>query len=292
MPLDNLRAFLVLLFQNKNTRGNITGFVTNSLLICIFAAENILSNKILILFFRKIIRSLMTAKNIQKQLEEVFSPEKRDFLPYFFKTGKGQYGEGDKFIGVVVPDVRKIAKTNKTLSVDEVSRLLNNEYHECRACALFILIEQYKKANEVDRKLLVDFYLAHSHRINNWDLVDLSAKDILGEYLLDKSDRSVLYRLVKSDLLWDQRIAVIATFAFIKKNDFRDIIALSEELLFHKHDLMHKAVGWMLREAGKRDKGVLIGFLDKHYRKMPRTMLRYSIEKLTPEERVHYMRKD
>lgn len=234
----------------------------------------------------------MTAKDIQKELENVFSPEKRDFLPYFFKTGKGQYGEGDKFIGVVVPDIRKIARANKTLSFDEVTKLLNNEYHECRMCALFILIEQYKKAKEEDRKLLVDFYLAHSHRINNWDLVDLSAKDILGEYLLDKKDRSILYKLVKSDLLWDQRIAVLATFAFIKKNDFNDILRLSEELLSHKHDLMHKATGWMLREAGKRDKDVLIGFLDKHYRKMPRTMLRYSIEKLTAEEKTYYMKKD
>lgn len=234
----------------------------------------------------------MTAKDIQKELENVFSPEKRDFFPYFFKTGKGQYGEGDKFIGVVVPDIRKIAKANKTLSFDEVTKLLNNEYHECRMCALFILIEQYKKAKEEDRKLLVDFYLNHSHRINNWDLVDLSAKDILGEYLLDKKDRSILYKLVKSDLLWDQRIAVIATFAFIKKNDFNDILRLSEELLAHKHDLMHKATGWMLREAGKRDKDVLLAFLDKHYREMPRTMLRYSIEKLTPEEKTYYMKKD
>ncbi|PXV62205.1 3-methyladenine DNA glycosylase AlkD [Dysgonomonas alginatilytica] len=234
----------------------------------------------------------MTAKDIQKQLEQVFSPEKRDFLPYFFKTGKGQYGEGDKFIGVVVPDIRKIAKANKTLSFDEVTKLLNNEYHECRMCALFILIEQYKKSKEEDKKLLVDFYLTHSHRINNWDLVDLSAKDILGEYLLDKKDRSILYKLAKSDLLWDQRIAVIATHAFIKKNDFNDILRLSEELLPHKHDLMHKATGWMLREAGKRDKKVLLDFLDKHYRKMPRTMLRYSIEKLTPEEKAYYMKKD
>ena len=234
----------------------------------------------------------MTAKDIQKKLENVFSPEKRDFFPHFFKTGKGQYGEGDKFIGVVVPDIRKIAKANKTLPFDEITILLNNEYHECRMCALFILIEQYKKAKEEDRKLLVDFYLAHSHRTNNWDLVDLSAKDILGEYLLDKKDHSILYKLVKSDLLWDQRIAVIATFAFIKKNDFNDILRLSEELLPHKHDLMHKATGWMLREAGKRDKDVLIAFLDKHYRKMPRTMLRYSIEKLTPEEKTYYMKKD
>lgn len=233
----------------------------------------------------------MSAKEIQIQLEKVSLPEKKDFFPNFFKTGKGEYGEGDKFIGVVVPDIRKIAKANKTLSSGELTNLLNNEYHECRMCALFILVEKFKKANGVDRKQMVDFYLSHSHRINNWDLVDLSAKDILGEYLLNKKDRKILYKLAKSELLWDQRIAVIATHAFIKKNDFADIISLSEQFLSHKHDLMHKAVGWMLREAGKRDKATLIKFLDKHYRDMPRTMLRYSLEKLTPEEKAYYMKK-
>ncbi len=233
----------------------------------------------------------MTAKDIQTALEKASTPEKRDFLPHFFKTGKGGYGEGDKFIGVVVPDIRKIAKANKTLSSDELTLLLNNEYHECRMCALFILIEKYKKANQEEKKQMVDFYLAHSHRINNWDLVDLSARDIVGEYLIDKEDRKILYKLAQSELLWDQRIAVIATFAFIRKNDFSDIIKLSEQLLSHKHDLMHKAVGWMLREAGKRDKNTLIGFLDKHYKNMPRTMLRYSLEKLAPEEKAYYMKK-
>lgn len=233
----------------------------------------------------------MTAKEIQIQLEKASTPEKKDFLPQFFKTGKGEYGEGDKFIGVIVPNIRKVAKVNKTLSSKELTILLNNEYHECRACALFILVEKFKKASETDRKEIVDFYLTHSHRINNWDLVDLSSKDILGEYLLDKKDRHILYELAKSELLWDQRIAVIATFAFIKKNDFTDIINLSEQFLSHKHDLMHKAVGWMLREAGKRDKSVLIAFLNKHYKVMPRTMLRYSLEKLTSEEKAYYMKK-
>lgn len=233
----------------------------------------------------------MTAKEIQLQLEKASTPEKRDFLPHFFKTGKGDYGEGDRFIGVIVPDIRKVTKANKTLSSKELTILLNNEYHECRACALFILVEKFKKASETDRKQIVDFYLAHSHRINNWDLVDLSSKDILGEYLLDKEDRKILYKLAKSELLWDQRIAVIATFAFIKKSDFTDIINLSEQFLSHKHDLMHKAVGWMLREAGKRDKTVLINFLNKHHKVMPRTMLRYSLEKLTAKEKAYYMKK-
>lgn len=232
----------------------------------------------------------MTAVDIQKELEAYSTPEKKESLPYFFKTGKGQYGEGDKFLGVVVPDTRKVAKKNKDISFVEIEKLLNNEYHECRLCALLLLVERFKKSVEEDRKTIVDFYLAHTLRINNWDLVDLSAKDIVGEYLVDK-DRSVLYQLADSDLLWDQRIAIVSTFAFIKRGDLSDILSLSQKLLYHKHDLMHKAVGWMLREAGKKDKKVLSTFLDSHHKKMPRTMLRYSIEKFTPEERAYYMKK-
>jgi 3-methyladenine DNA glycosylase AlkD len=232
----------------------------------------------------------MTAKDIQKELESLSTPEKKEFLPYFFKTGKGQYGEGDKFIGVTVPDNRKVAKEYKTLPFSELKKLLNSEYHECRLCALLILVERFKKAGEPERKDIYEFYLSNTHRINNWDLVDLSSEYIVGEYLLDK-DRSVLYELADSQLLWDQRIAVLATFPFIKNRDFKDLLSLSEKLLHHKHDLMHKAVGWLLREAGKRDKAVLINFLDRYYKEMPRTMLRYSIEKLSPEERAHYMKK-
>ncbi len=232
----------------------------------------------------------MTAEKIREELEALSTPEKKEFLPYFFKTGKGQYGEGDKFLGVVVPDSRKIAKKYKDIPFQEVKNLLNSEYHECRLCALLILVERFKKADEQNRKAIYEFYLSHTHRINNWDLVDLSSQYIVGEYLLDK-DRSVLYRLADSELLWDQRIAVLATFPFIRNHDFEDLLALSEKLLHHKHDLMHKAVGWLLREAGKKDKTVLIGFLDRYYKEMPRTMLRYSIEKLTPEERAYYMKK-
>ncbi len=233
---------------------------------------------------------MITAKDIQKELETYSTPEKKEYLPYFFKTGKGQYGEGDKFLGVVVPDTRKIAKKYKSISFDEIAKLLDSEYHECRLCALLILVERFKKAKEDERKEIYDFYLSKTARINNWDLVDLSAKDIVGEYLADK-DRSVLYRLAESPLLWDQRIAVIATYAFIRRNDHKDILALSEKLLDHKHDLMHKAMGWMLRETGKKDMKALTGFLDKYHKVMPRTMLRYSIEKLSAEERAHYMKK-
>lgn len=232
----------------------------------------------------------MTAKDIQAELELYATAEKREYLPYFFKTGKGQYGEGDKFLGVVVPDTRKVAKKHKGVAFDVITEMLGSEYHECRLCALLMLVERFKKAKEEERKLIAEFYLANTTSINNWDLVDLTAKDIIGEYLVDK-DRAILYQLAESSLLWDQRIAVISTFAFIRRNDFKDIVTLSEKLLDHKHDLMHKATGWMLREAGKRDKGILIAFLDRYNKKMPRTMLRYAIEKLDAEERAHYMKK-
>ncbi|MFT4169487.1 MAG: DNA alkylation repair protein [Dysgonomonas sp.] len=234
----------------------------------------------------------MKIQTIQSQLESLSNPEKKVYFPTFFKTGKGQYGEGDLFIGIIVPDIRKVAKANKDITPEEIELLLNNSFHECRMCALMILVEQFKKRKkENERKSIFDFYLSHTSRINNWDLVDLSAKDIVGEYLADKQNRTVLYELAESSLLWDQRIAVIATFAFIKRHDFTDIIKLSEKLLYHKHDLMHKAIGWMLRETGKKSKSVLIGFLDKHHQSMPRTMLRYSIEKLSAEEKSYYMRK-
>lgn len=232
----------------------------------------------------------MTEKDIREQLNAYSTPEKREFLPYFFKTGKGQYGEGDKFLGVVVPDVRKVAKANKNIPIESLKAIFDSEYHECRLCVLLILVERFKKAKDAERKTIVNFYLANTKRINNWDLVDLSSKDIIGEYLVDK-DRDVLYRLADSDLLWDQRIAIISTFAFIRRNDLADTFALSYKLLHHKHDLMHKAVGWMLREAGKRDKTALCQFLDKYHKEMPRTMLRYSIEKFTPEEKTYYMKK-
>lgn len=235
---------------------------------------------------------LMTAKQIQQQLEFLSTPEKRDFLPYFFKTGKGQYGEGDKFLGVVVPDTRAVAKANKLISFDELDKLLDNEYHECRLCALLILVERFKKEKAPQEKTRIyNYYLSKTHRINNWDLVDLSSKDIVGNYLADKSDRNILYQLAESNLLWDQRIAITSTFAFIKNHDFADTIRLSEIFLTHKHDLMHKACGWMLREVGKQDRNTLIQFLDQYYKIMPRTMLRYSLEKLLPEEKAHYMKK-
>ena len=230
----------------------------------------------------------MTHNDIKQQLHFLGNPERAKHSKKFFKTGKGEYAEGDKFFGCTVPEIRVIAKENKNVSLAELGKLLEDEMHECRLCALIILVERFKKADEKTRGEIVDFYLAYTHRINNWDLVDVSAHKILGEWLKDKN-RAILYALANDDLLWNQRIAVVTTFAFIRKNDFAEILAFSEKFLTHKHDLMHKACGWMLREVGKRDELTLCDFLDKFAHKMPRTMLRYSIEKFSPEKRAHYM---
>lgn len=230
------------------------------------------------------------SKEIEQEIREYIDPVKREYLPNFFKTGKGQYGEGDKFLGVVVPNTRLVAKLHKDEPFEVMAELLQSEWHECRLCALLMLVERFKKTDEKGRKAIYDFYLSQTARINNWDLVDLSAPGIVGEYLKDKA-RKELYRLADSDLLWDQRIAVVSTYTLIKNNDFIDILALSEKLLYHKHDLIQKAVGWMLREMGKRDKGLLVQFLEKHCKVMPRTMLRYAIEKFPEEERKEFMKR-
>lgn len=232
----------------------------------------------------------MKSEEIQKELEAYIDPVKREYLPRFFKTGKGQYGEGDRFLGVVVPHTRLVAKRYKEEPFEVIARLLQSEWHECRLCALLMMVERFKKCDETGRKEIYQFYLSQTHRINNWDLVDLSAPYIVGEYLKDKS-RDDLYRLAASSLLWDQRIAVVSTATFIRNNDFIDILRLSEQLLNHEHDLMRKAIGWMLREMGKRDKELLVQFLDRFHKQMPRIMLRYSVEKMSEEERKHYMKR-
>lgn len=230
------------------------------------------------------------AARIRQELETYIDPVKREILPRFFKTGKGQYGEGDKFLGVTVPNARSVAKMHKDEPFGVLAALLQSPWHECRLCALLVLVERFKKSDEKERKAIYDFYLSQTSRINNWDLVDLSAPGIVGEYLKDKS-REDLYRLAESSLLWEQRIAVMATYTLIKNHDFIDILALSERLLRHEHDLMRKAVGWMLREMGKRDKDLLVQFLEKHCKTMPRTMLRYAIEKFPEEERREFMKR-
>ena len=230
------------------------------------------------------------SEQIKSDLKVVSDPAKAVELARFFKTGKGQYGEGDIFWGIKVPVQREIAKRHTDAALKDIGELLDEPVHECRLTALLILVEQYSKSDETSRKKIFDFYLSKTDRINNWDLVDLSASKITGHYLSDK-DRTILYSLADSSSLWEQRIAVVSTHHFIKNRDYADTIAICEKLINHRHDLIHKATGWMLREAGKRDEKVLLKFLDKHHKSMPRTMLRYSIEKLDEDQRKKYIAK-
>ena len=230
----------------------------------------------------------MTADFIIAELQSVGTPAKAAHLQRFFKTGPGQYGEGDVFIGVVVPHTRSIAKANLGTPVSELHRLLRSDYHEARLCALLILTERFKKASEKERSEIYKFYLKHADRANNWDLVDLTCPTIVGLYLLDK-ERDILYRMAKSECLWEQRIAIVSTISFIRNNEFADTFALAEKLFSHPHDLIHKAVGWMLREVGKRDRESLTGFLEQHALRIPRTALRYAIEHYPELQRQYFL---
>lgn len=231
---------------------------------------------------------MSTATQVKNKLSEFINSEKAAFFPRFFKTGKGEYGEGDKFMGVTVPNQRIVAKKFKTLSLNEIETLLYDPIHECRLTSILILVLQFEKGNDAEKKLIYDFYLKHIGQVNNWDLVDSSAHKIVGAHLFERP-RLKLYQLAKTKHLWSQRIAIVATYWFIKRDDFDDILAISDLLLNHEHDLIHKAIGWMLREMGKRDVSVLQTFLQTRYKKMPRTMLRYSIEKFDKPERDRYL---
>ncbi len=223
---------------------------------------------------------------LKKELRQKSNPEKAQLLQRFFKTGKGQYGKGDVFLGVMVPETRAIAKRYSEMSLKEVKKLLEGKIHEERLAGLLILVNKYQKG---DKENIFNFYLKNSHRINNWDLVDVTSHKIVGDFLSDKP-RDILHALAESENLWERRISIVSTFAFINKNDFKDSIKLAEKLLHDEHDLMHKAVGWMLREIGKKDVKELEKFLKKHYKNMPRTMLRYSIEKFPEKTRKKYLR--
>jgi len=237
----------------------------------------------------------LSVNDIKAALMQFYDAEKAEVLPRFFKTGKGEYGEGDVFMGIAVSHVRKVAKECKGASLELIEELLQCEEHECRSCALFVLADQFKKSkSEAERKAIYQFYLAHTHRINNWDLVDLSAYIIVGGYLMDKP-RDVLYQMLSDPLLWNKRIAIVACWAFIRNHDYADIFRLTEQLMAadpKPHDLMQKACGWMLREVGKKG-GMeqLEMFLEKHAATMPRTMLRYAIEHMSAEDRKYFMHK-
>ena len=208
----------------------------------------------------------------------------------FFKTGQGQYGEGDVFLGIKVPVIRETVKKAGSIALAEITELLDSPYHEVRFAGFMFLVQDFIKAKTEEAKRdIFDFYISNAHKANNWDLVDGSCRDIVGAYLLDKSDRNILYQLAESSKLWEQRIAIVSTWMFIKHNQYNDTLALSEKLLQHPHDLMQKAVGWMLREIGKKDRRVLTIFLAKHHIKMPRTTLRYAIEHYPPYERKQWM---
>ncbi|NVK03565.1 MAG: DNA alkylation repair protein [Flavobacteriia bacterium] len=233
----------------------------------------------------------MTSDQLVAALEELSIPARKEHNPKFFKAGKGEYAEGDKFIGNKVPDMRAMAKGCwQDMSDEEIAKTLNSEWHEARLTAVFILYHHYSKSkkNPARREEIVQLYLDNLIGINNWDLVDSSAPYILGDWLLDK-DRSILREFAESDDLWKQRIAMVATYWFIRKEQFQDTLEIAEMLLFHEHDLIHKAVGWMLREMGNRNEDLLRQFLEHHAHHMPRTALRYSIEKLDKKERQHWM---
>lgn len=227
-------------------------------------------------------------ENLKKDLNDAGNSEVASQLQRFFKIGVGEYGEGDVFLGIKVPIQRKICKKYYDLELSDLQELLNSRVHEHRMCALFILIHQYFGAQNNLKKKIVEFYLKNTKNINNWDLVDLSAHKILGDYLIER-DRIILYNLAKSNNLWEKRISIISCFAFIRKNDFNDALKISEILLSDTHDLIHKAVGWMLREIGKKNLKIEEDFLKKHYKDMPRTMLRYAIERFEEDKRKAYL---
>ncbi len=224
-----------------------------------------------------------------KELENLANPEQAEILQRFFKTSKGEYGEGDVFLGIKVPVQRTIAKKYYGLSLPKIKELLKSKIHEHRLTGLLILDQKYKKASGDEKENIFNFYLQNIKNVNNWDLVDLSAPNIVGDFLF-KRNKNILYKLVHSENLWKKRIAIISTFTFIKKQEFEDALAISELLLNDTHDLIHKAVGWMLREIGKRDLEVEENFLRQHYKNMPRTMLRYAIERFEEEKRKKYLK--
>ncbi len=235
----------------------------------------------------------MTAEKLKLVLKKCANPEKAAFYPRFFKTGKGEYGEGDRFIGVVVPDQRKVARQFRDLPLPQVARLFASPYHEHRNTALFILALRYSRAKtEVERVEIYGFTLRHIERINNWDLVDCAGPKIIGVHMLSHSaETKRLYAWAGDKNLWKRRMSIIATFPFIREGKFDHTLEIAERLVADEYDLIHKAVGWMLREVGNRDPAVERGFLDAHVARMPRTMLRYAIEKFPKRLRQDYLRR-
>jgi len=243
----------------------------------------------------------MSLIELKKEIKELAAKKRATLLARYFKARPGGYAEGDIFAGLTVPASRTVAKKNKNLSFSEIEALLKSKIHEERLIALLILVDKFKKSDDKEKKKIFNFYLANTKHINNWDLVDLSSGKIVGEYLLEKphctttlqglafEGAELLYSLAKSANLWERRIAIISTSSFIKNNDYTKTLEVSKVLLNDKHDLIHKAVGWMLREVGKKSEKDLESFLKMSYKQMPRTMLRYAIEKFPEEKRLSYL---
>lgn len=233
-----------------------------------------------------------TKELIIKELGKHRSTQKEEIFKSFFKTGKGEYGYGDIFWGITVPDIRNVAKRYYIqISLNEIKELINSEIHEIRLTGYLILTYKYEKESKQEKEIIANFYLENLKGANNWDIVDLSCYKILGSYLIDNPQkRYILYKLVNSSNLWEQRISIVSTFALIKNNEYMDTLNISKILLKHKHDLIHKAVGWMLREVGKRDMLVLKNFLNQNIREIQRTTLRYAIEKMDEMERKYFLR--
>ena len=231
---------------------------------------------------------MQSAKDLKRELSIYTNYEKATVLQRFFKTGKDQYGEGDIFLGVIVPDTRKVAKKFIDLSLNEVKKILYSKIHEERLCALLILVEKYSKADEKNKKIIFDFYIKNTKQANNWDLVDLSAPKIVGNYLLNKP-RKILYKFAKSKNLWEKRISILSTYTFIKNKQFKDTFEIARILLHDEHDLIQKAVGWMLREVGKIDQNSEETFLNKYRKDLSRTTLRYAMERFPEKKRKRYL---
>ncbi|MFH1451701.1 MAG: DNA alkylation repair protein [archaeon] len=230
-------------------------------------------------------------EQLRRDLRELVNEEKAKVMQRFFKTGFGQYGECDVFLGLTVPQQRKIAQeASKRVCIAEIGILLGSEIHEERLVALLILVDKFRKGSGELRDLVYNFYLENTSRVNNWDLVDLTAPKIVGEYLLERNNRDVLFRLALSENLWERRIAIVSTYSFIRARQFDDTLKISKMLLEDSHDLIHKAVGWMLREIGKRDEKVLEDFLIDNYPHLPRTTLRYAIERFEEGKRLRFLR--
>ena len=226
---------------------------------------------------------------LRKRIKSLASPDIAKTMQWFFKTGKGEYGEGDVFAGLKVPTQRKIAREFKELSLSDLKELLSSKIHEERLISLLILVDNYEKGDEKEKESIYSFYIKNRKGINNWDLVDLSAPKIVGKYLFDK-DKSILFKFASSKNLWERRIAILSTYEFIRNEQYDTTLKIAKTLLEDEHDLIHKAVGWMLREIGKKDLEVEEKFLKKHYNKMPRTMLRYAIEKFPETKRKKYLK--